>query len=99
MGNEEKPHRQGHSLCGSEMAALLDEHDTEVCQAVIAIDMQRVESKTNVVLLVLGSAEGIPVAFAPISCVHGIDAIIDRLRLAARDAFKNQPCTICEKVE
>ncbi len=84
---------------GNEIAELLDEHDAEVCQGIIACDVHHIPSKTNVVLLVLGSAEGIPVAFAPIACVHGIEGIIDRLRAAAEDAFKHQPCTICEKVE
>lgn len=86
-------------MSGGAIAELLDEHEAVTCQGIIAVDVHHIPSEMNVVLLVLGSVEGIPVAYAPISCVHGVEAIIDRLRAAARDAFKNQPCTICEKVE
>lgn len=97
--NENKPHRAGPLMFGGEVTGLIDEHEAELCEALIACDVQHVRSKTNIVLLVLGSKDGIPAAYVPIPCVHGIEALIDRLRIAAHDAFKNQPCTICEKVE
>lgn len=87
------------SMRRDEIAVLIGEHDAKMCAATITVDVHNLASETNHVLLVLGSAEGVPVAFAPLSCVHGVETVIEKLHLAAREAFSNQPCTICERVE
>lgn len=99
MSDEMKPARRGPLMFGGEVAELIEEHEAELCEALIACDVRHVGSGTNVVLLVLGSRDAVPVAYVPIPCVHGVESFITRLRAAARDAFANQPCTICEKVE
>ncbi len=97
--SESKPFRAGGALNGSEVVALIEEHDATQCRAMIACEVEHVRSGTNVVLLVLAADEGEPVAFAPIPCIHGVEVVIDRLRAAAALAFSDQPCTICERVE
>lgn len=97
--NEEKPFCQGHALSNLELHALIKEYDAEACYGVIACGSRHVNTGKNVVLLVLGYEDNRPVAYAPIACVHGIEAIVDRLRKAAADTFADQPCTICERAE
>lgn len=97
--NEEKPFSQGHALSNLELHALIKECDAEACYGMIACGSRHERTDKNVVLLVLGYEDTRPVAYAPIACVHGIEAIVDRLRKAAVEAFADQPCTICERVE
>lgn len=92
-------HRRGGMARGGDIVASIEEHDAEKCLALIACDVQHVATGKNVVLLVMGRGEGEPVAFIPMDCIHAVEMTIDRLRRAAECAFKNQPCTECEKVE
>lgn len=97
--DETKPYCQGHALSNQELHALINEHDAEVCYGVIACGARHVRTGNNVVLLVMGPEDTRPAAYAPIACVHGVEAIVDRLRKAATEAFAGQPCTICERAE
>ncbi len=97
--DEEKPYCEGSALSNDEIHELIVEHDAEVCYGMIACGGRHVKSGSKVVLLVLGRDDTKPVAYAPIACVHGIEAIVDRLRKAARETFADQRCIACERVE
>ena len=97
--NQDKPFCEGQALSNEELHALIKQYDPEVCYGMIACGARHVQTGKNVVLLVMGPDDTRPAAYAPIACVHGIEAIVARLRKAAAETFVNQPCTVCEKVE
>ena len=87
---------KGFSMSGGQLLGLCHEHDAPQCAGFIAADVRRVSDDKGAVIMAMGTAGGEPAGYILIDCIHDVEMVITRLRAAADDAFKDQPCTECD---
>ncbi len=66
------------------------------CAAIIAADAMRVADESTVVVLAMATPEGNPAAFMIFDSNEDVEMVVERLRAAAKDAFKDQPRVVCD---
>ena len=88
--------KQGGPMRGGDLIDMCIDADAARCLAFIAADAIRAADDLGVVVMVMGTQEGHPVGYMILDCVHDVEMVTDRLRRAAEDAFKDQPCRKCE---
>lgn len=84
------------SIRGGDLIDLCKKAEAPRCAAFVAADAQRVSDGSGVVVIAMGTREGSPVGYMVFDCSHDVEMMLDNVRKAAKDAFKDQPCTECE---
>jgi len=88
--------KKGKAVRGSDLIDLCFETKALQCAGFVAANAVRKGDGAGVVALAMGTAEGAPAAFVVMDCAHDVELVIDRLRAAAKDAFRGHTCTRCD---